>query len=109
MYALTIKKTYHFTSEKWSSHRESNSGPRPYQGRTLPLSHASVFLGKSRKDPKNHLLVKKDGAGEEARTLDFQLGRLALYQLSYTRIENIWYLQHQFKNGGVGLIRTIEG
>jgi hypothetical protein len=26
------------------------------------------------------------GAGEEARTLDFQLGRLALYQLSYTRV-----------------------
>jgi hypothetical protein len=31
--------------------------------------------------------LKGDGAGEEVRTLDFQLGRLALYQLSYTRIK----------------------
>jgi len=26
------------------------------------------------------------GAGEEARTLDFHLGRVALYQLSYARV-----------------------
>ena len=28
----------------------------------------------------------KNGAGEESRTLDPQLGRLVLYQLSYTRL-----------------------
>jgi hypothetical protein len=30
----------------------------------------------------------KNGAGEEARTLDFHLGRVALYQLSYARNKN---------------------
>ena len=28
------------------------------------------------------------GAGEEARTLDLNLGKVALYQLSYSRINN---------------------
>ena len=27
----------------------------------------------------------KDGAGEESRTLDLNLGKVALYQLSYSR------------------------
>jgi hypothetical protein len=31
------------------------------------------------------ILLRKNGAGEEVRTLDIKLGRLALYQLSYTR------------------------
>ena len=31
---------------------------------------------------------KKNGAGDEARTRDIQLGRLKLYQLSYSRIIN---------------------
>ncbi len=31
------------------------------------------------------LLAHKNGAGDEARTRDIQLGRLALYQLSYSR------------------------
>ncbi len=30
--------------------------------------------------------VQKNGAGDRARTGDIQLGRLALYQLSYSRI-----------------------
>lgn len=30
---------------------------------------------------------RENGAGEEARTLDFHLGRVALYQLSYARAE----------------------
>jgi hypothetical protein len=32
-----------------------------------------------------HLPVRKTGAGEEARTLDLNLGKVALYQLSYSR------------------------
>jgi hypothetical protein len=31
------------------------------------------------------LLPFKSGAGEEARTLDLNLGKVALYQLSYSR------------------------
>lgn len=51
--------------------RELNSGPLPYQGSALPLS----YIGSS---------IKKR-AGDEIRTRDPQLGRLTLYQLSYTR------------------------
>ncbi len=29
------------------------------------------------------------GAGNEARTRDLNLGKVALYQLSYTRIQNL--------------------
>jgi hypothetical protein len=32
-----------------------------------------------------------NGAGEEARTLDFHLGRVALYQLSYARKQKKWW------------------
>jgi hypothetical protein len=28
------------------------------------------------------------GAGEESRTLDLNLGKVALYQLSYSRVDN---------------------
>jgi hypothetical protein len=31
----------------------------------------------------------ESGAGEESRTLDLNLGKVALYQLSYSRME--WY------------------
>ena len=31
--------------------------------------------------------VQKNGAGEEIRTLDINLGKVALYQLSYTRVQ----------------------
>ena len=30
----------------------------------------------------------KTGAGEESRTLDLNLGKVALYQLSYSRVHN---------------------
>src|SRR5450830_1937647 len=32
--------------------------------------------------------IQKTGAGEEARTLDLNLGKVALYQLSYSRVIN---------------------
>ena len=52
-------------------------------------------------------MVKLNGAGDEARTHDPKLGRLVLYQLSYTRLL-LWY--HQLKkSGGARWIRTIEG
>lgn len=31
-------------------------------------------------------LLEKEGAGDETRTRDINLGKVALYQLSYTRI-----------------------
>src|SRR5687768_10701315 len=56
-----------------------NSRPPPYQGGALPLS----YLGKHS--------VKNPGAGDRVRTGDIQLGRLTLYQLSYSRD----HLQHR--------------
>ena len=32
------------------------------------------------------LLPQNTGAGEESRTLDLNLGKVALYQLSYSRV-----------------------
>jgi hypothetical protein len=34
-----------------------------------------------------HRLFSKSGAGEESRTLDLNLGKVALYQLSYSRVD----------------------
>ncbi len=53
------------------------------------LSYVGVPCG----NKKNYKLAglkrsafKIDGAGDEARTRDIQLGRLKLYQLSYSRV-----------------------
>gem|GEM_PF-4791009 len=39
------------------------------------------------------MLSLKFGAGKEARTLDLYLGKVSLYQLSYSRIYCIKYFQ----------------
>ncbi len=39
------------------------------------------------------------GAGEESRTLDLNLGKVALYQLSYSRMESYYRLSHQAIRG----------
>ena len=36
-------------------------------------------------------VVKKFGAGKETRTLDIHVGNVTLYQLSYSRIDRIYY------------------
>ena len=64
-----------------------NCRPLPYQGNALPLS----YIG----------LIKKR-ARDRVRTGDIQLGRLTLYQLSYSRIGAI-------KACGESRIRTCEG
>ena len=58
-----------------------NSRPPPYQGGALPLSYLG---GLSRSLPCALPGVLR-GAGDRARTGDIQLGRLTLYQLSYSR------------------------
>lgn len=47
---------------------------------SLPRKHST---------PELHRLVFNKRAGDEARTRDLQLGRLSLYQLSYSRLSNI--------------------
>ena len=49
-------------------------------------------------EPLEQFYLGKNGAGDAIRTRDIQLGRLALYQLSYAR-----------NFGGERWIRTIEG
>ena len=45
--------------------------------------------------------VQKNGASEEIRTLDINLGKVALYQLSYTRIQGIFIAKDTEKDQGL--------
>ena len=45
-------------------------------------------LPRKRSTPELHRPNKKTRAGDQVRTGDIQLGRLTLYQLSYSRIFN---------------------
>jgi hypothetical protein len=84
----------------WSLWRELNPRPLPYQGSALPLSYKGLcgLLKKIR------TLGSRAGgrAGDEIRTRDIQLGRLMLYQLSYSRLEPVAAPVAGFrKNGSV--------
>ena len=63
-------------AERWSGKRVSNSRPQPWQGCALPTE---LF-------PHGTHLKLNCGAGNESRTRDLNLGKVALYQLSYSRI-----------------------
>ena len=45
--------------------------------------------------------VQKNGASEEIRTLDINLGKVALYQLSYTRIQGVLIAKNTEKDQGL--------
>src|SRR6266542_6869397 len=60
----------------WSPLPGLNWRPRPYQGRALPTEL---------RGPIPPCDVLPTGAGNGIRTRDIQLGRLTLYQLSYSR------------------------
>ncbi len=45
--------------------------------------------------------VQKNGASEEIRTLDINLGKVALYQLSYTRIQRFLIAKNTEKDQGL--------
>lgn len=61
--------------------------PRPELELTTGIEPVTSSLPRkySTTEPRERYRSNKFGAGEEARTLDPQLGRLVLYQLSYTR------------------------
>ena len=42
--------------------------------------------------------VQKNGASEEIRTLDINLGKVALYQLSYTRVQRAFIAKNTEKD-----------
>src|SRR5512133_504341 len=60
--------------DDWSPRPGLNWRPRPYQGRALPTELRGLIL-----------CFVLTGAGNGIRTRDIQLGRLTLYQLSYSR------------------------
>ena len=45
--------------------------------------------------------VQKNGASEEIRTLDINLGKVALYQLSYTRVQRGFIAKYTEKDQGL--------
>ncbi len=82
MSATSTHCYYFFLSQR----RELNPWPLPYQGNALPLSYVGgFFFTLSRKLNTS----KAFRAGDQVRTGDIQLGRLTLYQLSYSRVYNL--------------------
>jgi hypothetical protein len=72
--------TLPLSSETWSGRRVSNSRPQPWQGCALPTELLPHFLTEPTPSQRDN------GAGDESRTRDLNLGKVALYQLSYSRI-----------------------
>ena len=71
----------------WSGKRDSNSRPQPWQGCALPTElfpHGCPTVCSL--VATTALRPDKAGAGNETRTRDLNLGKVALYQLSYSRI-----------------------
>ena len=65
----------------WSGKRDSNSRPQPWQGCALPTElfpHLVSFV--------LIIIEERFGAGNETRTRDPNLGKVVLYQLSYSRV-----------------------
>lgn len=54
-------------------------------------------MPKKQKKNQPQLISSKTGAGDEVRTRDINLGKVALYQLSYSRIEENAYSTHTNK------------
>ena len=87
-----------YCNRDWSGKRDSNSRPRPWQGRALPTElfphnrRLSLRCGVNGLDAAEILdsdallFTARSGAGNETRTRDPDLGKVVLYQLSYSRI-----------------------
>ena len=103
----------HFASSCWW---DLNSRPLPYQGSALPLSYNSNPFANGNwliwwfYHVNQSPIIQMTGAGDEVRTRDLQLGRLSLYQLSYSRLINIMNLWFPTNHNRCGQkrIRTSE-
>src|SRR5450830_359944 len=97
----TTPLPYATSSKRWSGRRVSNSRPQPWQGCALPtelLPQRNNILSESLlhfqyyfttlADLPSLTQLRQTVAGEESRTLDLNLGKVALYQLSYSRVIN---------------------
>ncbi len=102
MTGLWIIKT-ELNEKIWSGKRDSNSRPRPWQGRALPTElfprRRHALLTKKRITfilfisitVTNLFTTQEIGAGNETRTRDPDLGKVVLYQLSYSRVAVMRY------------------
>ncbi len=70
--------------KEWRQETESNRRLRLC--RPLHNHFAILPSGCNTEKTQNRTRPKTNGAGEESRTLDLNLGKVALYQLSYSRI-----------------------
>ena len=100
----------------WRCHPDSNWGVELLQSSALPLGYGTIlyrvcafageyYLGKKR----GKTSLPRFGASDEARTRYLHLGKVALYQMSYTRV----LLPHRQTCGGmvppVGIEPTTRG
>ena len=108
LYQLSYSRTECFATDftttaapgNWSGRRVSNSRPQPWQGCALPTE---LLPHSGNKDYRRNCFNFQDklplptslqtGAGEESRTLDLNLGKVALYQLSYSRFVSCFALR----------------
>ena len=102
---------------RWSSWTGLNRRPLPYQGSALPLSYTSLHAPRTFSPagwcPTDPLTGRppqggERGAGDRIRTGDIQLGKLTLYQLSYSRALRST-ARPPNACGGQGWIRTSVG
>ena len=67
----------------WRRHPDLNRGIRVLQTLALPLGYVAILGIRSK---RTLLLTPFCGAGDGARTRYLHLGKVALYQMSYARI-----------------------
>ena len=69
----------------------------------LPLGHVTIMSEKPAFGAGFHYL---SGAADEARTRYLHLGKVALYQMSYGRIKNVFFTKNTQENGASDRNRT---
>jgi hypothetical protein len=98
------KLSYQINSASWKNNgahdRDWTGEPLPYQGSALPTElrgQSLLTLVCSLRAAGRVVSITaanlRSGAGDEIRTRDIQLGRLKLYQLSYSRINHLYSQQ----------------
>ena len=68
----------------WRRHPDLNRGIRVLQTHALPLGYVAIYDNRSSMELAPVILC---GAGDGARTRYLHLGKVALYQMSYARMD----------------------
>ena len=91
LYQLSYSRIWMHLKLNWSGKRVSNSRPQPWQGCALPTELFPHI-------EKEQSTSNQDGAGNESRTRDLNLGKVALYQLSYSRSDICCFVYRRRRN-----------